>query len=128
MSSIRRAPCDSCPYRRDVPSGVWASEEYEKLRLYDADTAYQPTAAFHCHTTAAEYCHGWALVHGPYDLLALRVAGCRGQWDCKVPENVTPLFTSGAEAAEHGQREIRRPKDRARRTARKIVLRRQENL
>nr|WP_280343300.1 DUF6283 family protein [Nocardia neocaledoniensis] len=27
-------PCVSCPYRRDVPSGVWDFGEYEKLRGY----------------------------------------------------------------------------------------------
>jgi hypothetical protein len=31
-------PCPSCPYRKDVPSGVWAPEEYDKLPAYDNDT------------------------------------------------------------------------------------------
>ena len=29
---VRSQPCSSCPYRKDVPSGVWAHHEYEKLR------------------------------------------------------------------------------------------------
>lgn len=28
----RKTPCASCPYRKDVPSGVWEASEYEKLR------------------------------------------------------------------------------------------------
>lgn len=42
-------PCASCPYRRDVPSGIWAAEEYAKLPAYDADTPFQPPHLFLCH-------------------------------------------------------------------------------
>jgi hypothetical protein len=28
-------PCESCPYRKDVPSGVWSEGEYRKLPQYD---------------------------------------------------------------------------------------------
>lgn len=27
----RTEPCETCPYRRDVPSGVWSADEYRKL-------------------------------------------------------------------------------------------------
>jgi hypothetical protein len=30
-------PCASCPYRKDVPSGIWAAHEYTKLLAYDGD-------------------------------------------------------------------------------------------
>lgn len=59
-----RCPCASCPYRRDVPSGVWAPEEYEKLRRYDAPTMEQPPQVFLCHQknrdTANRVGAGWA--------------------------------------------------------------------
>ncbi|MEV6909068.1 DUF6283 family protein [Amycolatopsis sp. NPDC051071] len=45
------APCRSCPYRRDVPSGVWDISEYEKLARYDRDTGEQPTGLFQYHLT-----------------------------------------------------------------------------
>mgnify|MGYP000989402522 CR=1 FL=1 len=78
-----RQPCGSCPYRRDVASGIWAASEYAKLTAYDADTPFQPPNLFLCHQTAAEdhrarLCAGWVGCHGP-DLLALRLAATTGQ-------------------------------------------------
>ena len=32
---VRPKPCASCPYRCDVPSGVWHPDEYAKLEVYD---------------------------------------------------------------------------------------------
>ncbi|WP_336794377.1 DUF6283 family protein [Gordonia malaquae] len=49
VTSPAPRPCESCPYRRDVPSGVWAESEYEKLRAYDAPTGEQPVRLFLCH-------------------------------------------------------------------------------
>ena len=108
MSDIRSAPCTACPYRCDVPSGVWAASEYEKLRPYDEPTGEQPFAPFMCHATPEHMCHGWAVVHGnrghEYDLLALRMRG-----NPPIPESAVPLFASGNEAADHGQAEIETP-------------------
>lgn len=109
-STCRKSPCPACPYRRDVPSGVWAHEEYEKLRRYDAPTMEQPVEAFACHATPDRLCHGWAVVHTQrghaFDLLALRFMF----HDAKVPEEAAvPLFSSGSVAADHGQREIATP-------------------
>ncbi|MFD9062708.1 DUF6283 family protein [Kitasatospora purpeofusca] len=112
-------PCDSCPYRRDVPSGIWATEEYDKLRAYDAPTGEQPQAVFLCHQNDADsassrICAGWAGCHSA-DLLAPRIAVLTGQMDQPTYQAVTtyttpvPLFTSGTEAAEHGRAEIDRP-------------------
>jgi Family of unknown function (DUF6283) len=126
MTKIRPEPCSSCPYRRDVPSGLWAWSEYEKLRDYDRPTAEQPSAVFACHATPEAYCNGWALAHNnrgpdpmnplsvhPYDLFALRWAESRGDWDGVMPDSKTPLFASGSEAADHGQRDIDRPSPEA---------------
>lgn len=110
---IRKAPCEACPYRRDVPSGVWHPEEYDKLRLYDADTALQPSGAFRCHSTPEQYCHGWAMVHGPDELLSLRFARMRREWDGEVPESRGDLFASGNEAADHGQADVECPSEDA---------------
>lgn len=108
MSKVRPQPCPQCPYRCDVPSGVWAHHEYEKLREYDAETPEQPFAAFGCHAKPGLYCHGWAVVHttrgNAFDLLALRVRP-----EVEIPEAAVPLFQSGNEAADHGQAEIENP-------------------
>lgn len=111
MSKVRPTPCSACPYRRDVPSGVWARHEYEKLRAYDRPTADQPMATFQCHTSPEAYCHGWVLVHTlrehEFDLLALRVWSLEGL----IPQAVVPLFTSGNEAADHGERDLAAPSE-----------------
>ena len=103
-------PCSSCPYRTDVPSGVWAFEEYEKLRGYDAPTGEQPFAYFACHATPEHYCNGWAIAHttrgNEYDLLALRLQGYP-----EIPEPVVALFASGNDAADHGQTDVTKPSE-----------------
>lgn len=121
MTDIRKEPCSACPYRRDVPSGVWAAPEYDKLTDYDAETPYQPTAPFACHATPDHYCHGWAVVHTSrgreFDLLALRIAG----FDGEIPSAGVPLFASGAEASEHGKADIAAPSPEAQATARRLM-------
>lgn len=121
MSAIRGEPCSACPYRCDVPSGVWATEEYDKLPPYDAETFNQPTAAFACHATPDHLCHGWAVVHG-WDLLGLRLyAANHPDVDCTLPRQVVPLFASGREAAEHGKRDIDGPSSGALRTQTRLI-------
>jgi hypothetical protein len=109
---IRSNPCSACPYRCDVPSGLWAAHEYDKLRAYDEPTGDQPFAPFMCHATPEHLCSGWAVVHTSrgheYDLLALRMHGSP-----PIPETNVALFESGNEAADHGQRDIEDPTDEA---------------
>lgn len=70
-----KVPCGTCPYRRDVPSGVWAAEEYDKLPGYDGDVPDQLRAGamglFMCHQRDGCLCGGWLMAHGPDNLLAL---------------------------------------------------------
>ncbi|WP_236648618.1 DUF6283 family protein [Micromonospora sicca] len=115
-----KAPCGTCPYRRDVPSGVWDASEYAKLPAYDQPTALQPAGLFLCHQADGRVCAGWAGCHDTDNLLALRLAALHGM----PPEEVTatrayvspvPLFGSGFEAAEHGMAGIDDPDAKARR-------------
>jgi hypothetical protein len=121
MTEIRKESCLACPYRRDVPSGVWSADEYEKLALYDAPTGDQPFGAFMCHATPEVFCHGWAVVHsnrgGANELLALRLEHYEGE----IPPEGAPLFSSGTEACEHGKRDIENPSDEAKEVAQRLV-------
>lgn len=124
----RKTPCASCPYRRDVPSGLWATSEYAKLETYDGSTTQQGMASaigvFLCHQNAEEVCAGWSAVHGNDDNLALRVAAhIDPDLDVQAVLDYTtevPLFGSGHEAAEHGRRDMENPPPEARRATRKI--------
>lgn len=54
------APCDTCPYRRSTPVGIWAPVEYAKL----AKAARDPLGAtFGCHKDTGSLrpaiCRGW---------------------------------------------------------------------
>lgn len=127
MRAPARRPCGSCPYRRDVPSGVWAAVEYEKLPEYDRPTGEQPTGVFHCHQQNDRICAGWAAVHDMDECLAMRLAA---SWEsisvaelAKVLAYATdvPLFATGAEAAEHGLRDLQTPGDAAQRTIQGLV-------
>ena len=132
-------PCESCPYRRDVPSGVWAPEEYKKLEPYDHETAEQPAAVWTCHqidrdSAQRRVCAGWAGCHDGDNLLAVRVAVFQGLMTGEDAQAVVeyvspvPLFDTAADAAEHGLAEIEYPREQARATIAKISRRRSDLL
>lgn len=116
-----KRPCGSCPYRQDVPSGVWAREEYEKLPDFDKPTAEQPPAVFGCHQQDGHLCAGWAATHDMTQSLGLRVAEAMGYMThddvIATIEYTTdvPLWASGQEAWEHGVSRIETPDPRAQR-------------
>ncbi|KOT61591.1 MULTISPECIES: DUF6283 family protein [Streptomyces] len=135
MSSLRPPaprPCESCPYRKDVASGVWAHHEYEKLRRYDAPTTDQPTKLFQCHQDDCDsmnrrLCAGWVGCHDSIHLLALRIGILDGSIDDSTYQaaleyvSPAPLFASGNEAADHGQAGLAEPSEDAKRLAVKIT-------
>jgi hypothetical protein len=110
-SKVRPRPCASCPYRRDVPSGIWDAGEYDKLPRYDAGTWEQPPEAFSCHQADGFICAGWAGTHDMSETLAARLGVIAGNIDPAIFTYSTdiPLFGSGTEAAEHGKRDITSP-------------------
>ncbi|MFF7115448.1 DUF6283 family protein [Streptomyces albogriseolus] len=125
-------PCASCPYRTDVPSGVWSEADYDKLPRYDGPTWTQPPTLFICHQHSEDddrprVCGGWAGCHDGDHLMALRVALAQDKITLETAEAIRdytspiPLFASGAEAAAHGKRDIRNPGPDARRVMDKIV-------
>lgn len=116
-----KAPCGSCPYRRDVPAGIWHPSEYAKLYRYDGETWGQSTALFFCHQQDGRLCAGWVGCHDTRELLALRLNRVAPEtFDYESP---VPLFASGAEAAEHGLSGVKSPAPRARRFIEKLAMR-----
>ena len=121
MKAPAKSPCGTCPYRRDVPSGVWHEEEYAKLPRYDEDTGMQPMGVFGCHQQDGHVCAGWAGCHDMEDNMALRIAVMNGTMSGADFEatldyvSPVPLFATGAEAAEHGRARIAAPDDKAKR-------------
>ena len=117
MSGLKppKVPCGSCPYRKDVPPGIWAPEEYAKVPDYDLETWRQPLAVFMCHQNDGCICGGWLLAHDREHLLALRVSF--NKIDASVWEyqpNVA-VFSSGREAERHGLSGVKNPPKEARR-------------
>lgn len=114
-------PCKSCPYRRDVPSGVWHPEEYTRLAEYD-EKPDRPVKleAFHCHQENAHgrptVCVGWLGCHGT-KAVAVRVALASGQLTLedvdRAHDTDVPLHRSGVEAALAGLRDIAHPSPEA---------------
>jgi hypothetical protein len=123
------SPCGSCPYRRDVPSGVWAPDEYAKLPPYDDETWEQPAGMFLCHQQDGRLCAGWVGCHDMDESLAIRLAaGSLSEDDLEAIrsyESPVPLFASGAEAAAHGLAAVEAPDEDAVRTIRKLSRRRE---
>lgn len=113
-----KRPCPSCPYRRDVPSGVWVIEEYAKLPLYDGETFEQPPGFFMCHQQDGRPCAGWVACHDMDQSLAFRLAATNMDEQTARAildyETDVEVFSSGREAAEHGVRDIVKPGPEAR--------------
>lgn len=120
-----KAPCKSCPYRKDVPSGVWAAHEYEKLPKYDGSILEQVLtgnlAVFYCHQQDGQMCAGWVATHGAGELAALRLKAAEvdpAVWTYRSP---VPVFGSGQEACDHGVREIEQPGEDAERVIERLI-------
>jgi hypothetical protein len=121
------SPCGSCPYRRDVPSGVWSADQYALLPGYDRDTWAQPTRGFLCHRATGHLCAGWVGCHDMDENLALRLSLARGEISPDLYEAIlayrspVALFTSGAQACAHGLADIANPGPAAQALAVKLL-------
>lgn len=121
-------PCDTCPYVRATPPGIWDPEEYEKLRRFDADGAAALGAGvFACHlsktTEHDTVCRGWLGTH--YASMAVRLACAFGKLDVEdVPDGPDPtLYSSGNEAADAGLAGVQKPSAEARKKIGRLVRR-----
>lgn len=127
MITVRSQPCSSCPYRRDVASGIWEASEYDKLPAFDGDVPDQifagATRLFHCHTWPARLCAGWVGCHDMANSLAVRMRAAEIGPEVYEYVSPVPLFASGVEAAEHGKRDLPAPGPAARIKGRQIARR-----
>ena len=119
-----KKPCGSCPYRRDVPSGIWHRHEYEKLLQYDGETWQQAPAIFMRHQNDGHLCSGWLACHDTHHLLALRINKVDPSAFGYTSE--VPLFGSVREAHDHGVRDIPEPGARANRMMAGLLRKRGE--
>lgn len=99
-------PCNTCPYRKDTPPGIWAREEYDKLPRWDDPMSFAGT--FICHNDPDSVCRGWLEVH--YDNMNVRMQCFHIKWTeaNKKPCDVE-LYASGAEARRAGIKGIKKP-------------------
>ena len=129
---IQDKPCSSCPYRKDVPSGVWDRSEYEKLPSYDLGTTEQVFAGaigvFYCHQQNGCVCRGWIDCHGNQghgrDLISLRLSSLidHRQIEKAIEDGPqVPIFESGREACDHGLKEIDNPSSDASDVVSKVI-------
>jgi hypothetical protein len=79
-----------------------------------------------CHQgdEAGHVCSGWLGHRDPADLLAVRIGIVTGALDPTCGEYTTsvPLFASGAEAVEHGRRDIESPSPAAAEAIEKVTV------
>lgn len=128
LATVAAEPCKSCPYRRDAPSGFWHPDEYAKLPAYDGEILDQVvnggTSLFFCHQLDGRLCAGWVACHGTDHTLAFRLHG--GRVDPSVFDATfeTPVFSSGAEAAAHGMRDVAKPSEAAARLMDRLARKR----
>lgn len=117
-----KAPCGTCPYRRDVPAGIWDASEYEKLPRYDGETGEQllagATGLFFCHQNDGHLCAGWVGCHDMDHAVAVRIH--RVHPDTFDYVSPVPLFSSGREAATHGLSGVESPGEDALAAIRKL--------
>lgn len=78
MGFRTREPCKTCPYRKDVPVGLWHPDEYSNLAAQDQK---EFGSLFGCHATGKEkggphVCAGWLLDQKSRGIpnLSLRIA------------------------------------------------------
>lgn len=116
--TVAKAPCGSCPYRRDVPSGIWERVEYDKLPKYDGEIIDQmmadATGLFLCHQQDGNLCAGWLACHRSDNLAAMRLHAAEVDPMVWSYETACPLWSSGAEARAHGIKDIAEPSAAAR--------------
>ncbi|MDW9600164.1 hypothetical protein GOA86_17560 [Sinorhizobium meliloti] len=89
----RREPCEECPWRSDVPTGVFPAEAFR----HSASTAYDMAPnTFACHMSGRDKpatCAGF-LISGATHNLGIRLAIIAGRYDPRSVRSDAPLYQS----------------------------------
>lgn len=124
-----KSPCPTCPYRRDVPAGIWDASEYKKLPAYDGEITEQAlngaTRLFLCHQQDCHLCAGWVACHDMHHSLAVRLHGVHP--DTFAFTSPVPVFASGAQAAAHGLSGVDDPGIAAQKAIEKLTRKQQRS-
>lgn len=117
------SPCGSCPYRKDVPPGVWSADEYRKLPEYDEGK--MQLGIFLCHQTNASgretVCRGWLTVAAESVAVRLALARKRITLEQRDAPVLVRLYSSGAEACAAGLEGIKLPSAKAKRLVARLI-------
>jgi hypothetical protein len=98
MLHARKTPCAECPWRKDVKTGHFPPEAYERLANTNYDMADK---IFQCHDTTDEtplVCAGF-LERGADHNMTVRVAYMRGEIEKKDRSGGHKLFDNYVEMA-----------------------------
>ena len=118
--------CDTCPYLKATPSGIWSEEEYRKLPKYD-DNESLTLSIFHCHqenaTGVPTVCRGW--VSTARESISVRLGVLQGLIAVEdLPNGLEDAYySSGHEACEAGLRDIDDPSEEALELLNKLLRR-----
>jgi hypothetical protein len=96
----RREPCEQCPWRSDLPTGVFPPDAFKR----SASTSYdQAMSKFACHMSGSEKpatCAGF-LLRGADNNIGVRMAAMTGSYDPRtVTDGGKPLYDSYRDMAE----------------------------
>lgn len=118
-------PCDTCPYRKDTPSGIWHASEYRKLPKWDDPIAF--AGVFHCHNQTESrqtVCRGWMEVHHENLQVRLCIATQIEFNEHNQNPTTVPLHESGQAAMKAGMRQIKKPSLKAKAKVLKLLRKR----
>lgn len=94
----RTKPCEQCPWRKDVPTGVFPAEAYRT----SAPTAYDAAmSTFSCHMSGLDSatCAGFLMRHATHNI-AVRISESEGRLNVdEVTDGGYPLYETYREMA-----------------------------
>lgn len=96
----RKTPCDQCPWRRDLPTGVFPAKAFK----LSAPTSYDAAmSSFACHMSGMEKggatCAGFLLSYGAIHNIAVRIAQATRGLRLEEVSSPYPLFNTYREMA-----------------------------
>lgn len=119
----RSKPCETCPYLRSTPLGIWDKSEYLRLLQFDEPTYKQSSSTFRCHNDSNCLCQGWLDCHDATQLLSIRIASIQQRLapDFNFERSGADVYSSAKELVYANMRACGDPGDRAKRCIKKLT-------